>query len=377
MTDTEKEDFAAFCGGLDPATLSPQARLGLWHKFKAGTPGDSEAAKLRGVLEMRHGSVEAAPLSERSRLAHLEGPRAALPLKPRPPVSADDLVRNAEGELERLEVQLADMERPLPGATFNLEPVSCARGEQDTAATASTEFADGAQHDRAPSLHTRPRQYARTPRHVGRDGPADACAHDGGGDRHSNRLAATLRPGRDFAAGGQIRGNVADGVRLLALTGLRIGEIRALRWENFDRQAEVFRLQDSKTGARAVRLSDNALALVSAMERQGDHIITAADARQPVGSRSFSRAIEAAIRLAGVEDASAHTFRHTVATYMAQHGDSAPMIAAMGGWKTLTMVQRYVNLYGTGKPHQLSADQRIANALRVEKGTSSQVQTSD
>ena len=82
MTDTEKEDFAAFCR-VDPATLSPQARLGLWHKFKAGTPGDSEAAKLRGVLEMRHGSVEAAPLSERSRLAYLEGPRAAPP-KPRP-----------------------------------------------------------------------------------------------------------------------------------------------------------------------------------------------------------------------------------------------------------------------------------------------------
>ena len=29
-------------------------------------------------------------------------------------------MRNAKGELERLEVQLADMERPLPGATFNL-----------------------------------------------------------------------------------------------------------------------------------------------------------------------------------------------------------------------------------------------------------------
>ena len=174
------------------------------------------------------------------------------------------------------------------------------------------------------------------------------------------RFGAALRK---LEAGGQIRSNVADGVRLLALTGLRIGEIRALRWENFDRQAEVFRLQDSKTGARAVRLSENALALVSAMERQGDHMITAADARQPVGSRSFSRAIEVAFRLAGVEDASAHTFRHTVATYMAQHGDSAPMIAAMGGWKTLTMVQRYVNLHGAGKPHQLSADQRIASAL--------------
>jgi integrase len=75
------------------------------------------------------------------------------------------------------------------------------------------------------------------------------------------------------------------------------------------------------------------------------------------------------IRQAGIKDASAHTFRHTLATYMAQHGDSAPLIAAMGGWKTLGMVQRYVNLHGAGKAHAIPAGQRIAIGLAGGAGS--------
>jgi integrase len=167
---------------------------------------------------------------------------------------------------------------------------------------------------------------------------------------------------------GAITANAADGIRLLAFTGLRISEVRNLRWEDFDRQTEVVRLRDSKTGARSVRLSNQAFDLLSAMERQGEHIISGSDPSQPMRSRSFARAIETVIRQAGVKDASAHTFRHTLATYMAQHGDSAPLIAAMGGWKTLGMVQRYVNLHGAGKTHAMAAGQRIAIGLAVGTG---------
>ena len=142
--------------------------------------------------------------------------------------------------------------------------------------------------------------------------------------------------------------------------------MRTLPWADFDREAEVVRLRDSKTGARPVRLSYQALALLSATERQAEYVVTGPDPSQPLRSRSFARAVETVIRRAGIKDASAHTFRHTVATYMAQHGDSAPMIAAMGGWKTLGMVQRYVNLHAAGKPHPLSAGRRVALALSGE-----------
>lgn len=162
---------------------------------------------------------------------------------------------------------------------------------------------------------------------------------------------------------GTITQNAADGILLLALTGLRIGEVCGLLWTDFDQQAEVVRLRDSKTGPRPVRLWHEALTLLSTMSRQGQYVISGVNPSSPISPRTFSRAVETTIRRAGITDASAHTFRHTAATYMAQHGESAPMIAAMGGWKTLGMVQRYVNLHGAGKPHPLPAGRRISVAL--------------
>lgn len=160
--------------------------------------------------------------------------------------------------------------------------------------------------------------------------------------------------------------SMADAIRLIALTGLRAGEVRTLQWDDFDRTMRVLRLRDAKTGARAVVLSEETFALLSGIERRGAFIVGAADPDRAIPPRSFARGIELVLARAKVTDGSAHTFRHTVATYMAQNGDSAPMIAAMGGWKTLAMVQRYVNLYAAGKRHPLSAGKRIAAALEDE-----------
>jgi integrase len=43
-------------------------------------------------------------------------------------------------------------------------------------------------------------------------------------------------------------------VRLLILTGCRLGEIMTLKWEHVDPDAGALRLPDSKTGAKVVRL---------------------------------------------------------------------------------------------------------------------------
>ena len=44
-------------------------------------------------------------------------------------------------------------------------------------------------------------------------------------------------------------------IRLLMLTGCRLGEVQTLRWENVDLEAGKLRLPGSKTGARMVPLS--------------------------------------------------------------------------------------------------------------------------
>ncbi len=59
------------------------------------------------------------------------------------------------------------------------------------------------------------------------------------------RLGAALE---EAGGGGRSAGAAVAALRLLALTGCRLGEILGLRWDDIDRAAGELRLPDSKTG---------------------------------------------------------------------------------------------------------------------------------
>jgi integrase len=168
---------------------------------------------------------------------------------------------------------------------------------------------------------------------------------------------------RDLEASGAILPSAALGIRLIAFTGLRATEARLLRWEDFDITREVLHLADAKAGPRSVPLFSQTVDLLKNASRIGPFIVAGFDPMKPLAPRSFATAFERVLGRAQITDASLHTLRHTLATYMAQHGDSVPMIAAAGGWRTLEMVQRYVSMHSVGKVHPLPAGQRIAIAL--------------
>ena len=56
-------------------------------------------------------------------------------------------------------------------------------------------------------------------------------------------------------------------IRILALTGMRLGEVFGLRWAWLDIPAACIRLPDAKAGARAVPLGAVALAYLNGLER--------------------------------------------------------------------------------------------------------------
>src|SRR5262249_15737522 len=56
-------------------------------------------------------------------------------------------------------------------------------------------------------------------------------------------------------------------IRLLVLTGCRLGEIMRLKWEYVDFHSGAFRLPDSKTGAKTVHLGRNAIEVLGAAPR--------------------------------------------------------------------------------------------------------------
>ena len=179
-------------------------------------------------------------------------------------------------------------------------------------------------------------------------------------DDELKRIGEALRV---LVAEGKLMASLADGIRLLALTGMRAGEARALRWADYDPARRLLYLRDAKAGARSVPLFSEAVDLLKGMETLGEWVITGPKPQAEVGEYYFIDAMRAVLEQAKVTDASLHTFRHTLATYMAQNGQDVWAIGGVHGWKTLAMVQRYVARHSVGERHLLPANQRIAMAL--------------
>ena len=72
---------------------------------------------------------------------------------------------------------------------------------------------------------------------------------------------------RTFEARGATQAWAVAALRLLMLTGCRMGEILSLRWDDVDRTSRVLRLRDGKTGPRMVPLTGPVLAVLDGIER--------------------------------------------------------------------------------------------------------------
>ena len=147
-------------------------------------------------------------------------------------------------------------------------------------------------------------------------------------------------------------GTVHKSLVALALTGLRTGELLPPFHHDSDRA--VLQIRDSKTGFKTVPINKVANKFLKQNRCLG------------VKYKAIYDLFSGVTHDLKLHDVTIHTLRHTLATYMAQHGDSAFQIAAMGGWKSLAMVQRYVSLHGMGTPHPLPAGERIAKAIGLE-----------
>jgi integrase len=61
-------------------------------------------------------------------------------------------------------------------------------------------------------------------------------------------------------------------IRMLALTGARLGEILRLTWSEVDFDRACLRLTDSKTGSKVIPLGAAALRVIAAQERRADYV---------------------------------------------------------------------------------------------------------
>jgi integrase len=133
-------------------------------------------------------------------------------------------------------------------------------------------------------------------------------------------------------------------VRLLILTGARLGEIQTARWEWVDFERACLKLPDSKTGLKEVHLPAPALKLLQALPRVdgNPHVIRGAKAgdflRNPWKPWNLIR------KRAGLGDVRIHDLRHSFASVGAGAGLGLPIIGKILGHRQATTTARYAHV---------------------------------
>jgi integrase len=153
------------------------------------------------------------------------------------------------------------------------------------------------------------------------------------------RLGKALKVARDE---GDIEQGL-NGIWLLALTGCRLGEIEHLKWTEVDAAGGCFRLRDSKEGGSVRPIGKPAFAVLAKAEQRKDcaFVLPAARSDGPYGG--MARAMDRIIERVGLDDVTAHTFRHSYASIAGDLGFSDSTIETLIGHVAGTVTSKYIH----------------------------------
>jgi len=149
--------------------------------------------------------------------------------------------------------------------------------------------------------------------------------------------------------------------KLAALTLMRMTEIRTLQREMVHLEQGVILLPLAKAGARPVILSEQARKIVQAqLETHEGELVFPGPGGRPYSREQIGKVFRRAARL---RDFHFHDLRHHGATMALNRGFTAPIVMALGGWKTERMMRRYAAV----------TDQTLRAAAEAVSGSESRV----
>ena len=155
--------------------------------------------------------------------------------------------------------------------------------------------------------------------------------------------------------------HLADMATFSVATGLRQGNVRGLTWSQINlelRHAWITPEQHKNGRAHAVPLNDMAMAVLQ--KQIGKHPTHVFSYRgHPIANVS-TKAWWKGLELAGIENFRWHDLRHTFVTWHRQAGTPTHELQRLGGWKTLSMVERYAHVAPEGLQ---AAASRLDNVL--------------
>ena len=133
-------------------------------------------------------------------------------------------------------------------------------------------------------------------------------------------------------------------VRLLLLTGCRVGEIRTLQWRDY-RDGHLH-LRDSKTGPRSVWLSEPAREVLAGLPRTSRWTFPSPRADMPVSLTMIKRFWQRVRSEAELDDVRLHDARHTYASIAIMQGETVPIVGRLLGHNDTATTLKYTHLAG-------------------------------
>lgn len=135
--------------------------------------------------------------------------------------------------------------------------------------------------------------------------------------------------------------HVAAAIRLLILTGCRLGEILALEWRHVDLERGLIHLPDSKTGAKTIVLGAPALEILANVPRieKSPYVIAGEDPAKP--RSDLKRPWSLLTNAAGLEGVRIHDLRHTFASHGAAAGMGLTVVGRLLGHSDVKTTNRY------------------------------------
>jgi integrase len=137
------------------------------------------------------------------------------------------------------------------------------------------------------------------------------------------------------------------GIKLLAVTGCRRGEIERLRWPEVDLPGHCLRLANSKEGRSIRPLGQAAIELPSVIPKHGEFVLcgcrSGADRNSCRPFCGLPKAWRRIMLKSSLSDLTPHGLRHAYASIAADLGYAEPTIAALLGHAAGSTTSRYIH----------------------------------
>jgi integrase len=124
-------------------------------------------------------------------------------------------------------------------------------------------------------------------------------------------------------------------IKLAVETGMRRGEILAIKRSHIDLEQQALLIPETKTGhSRTIPLTSKALGILQSIPGEGDRIF-------PLSANAFRLAWERVKCRAGIEDLHFHDLRHEAISRFFEAGLTTPEVALISGHRDMRMLFRY------------------------------------